>query len=129
MPNVKFFEEFELIVALPEKVSLSKLNGLNDLLFAVIDDIIKKDTIFFNTLFSKITFLKQIFLAPKMQRLNSFLKIIFFIFGKTGKKKIIFTKSILDIFIFVHFEKVDPSFVFTFLCRGPIRSKRVPTFL
>ena len=59
MPNVKFLEEFELIVALPEKVSLSKLNGLNDLLFAVIDDIIKKDTIFFNTLFSKITFLKQ----------------------------------------------------------------------
>ncbi|MFN9687368.1 MAG: hypothetical protein ACK57X_00660, partial [Bacteroidota bacterium] len=59
MPNVKFFEEFELIVALPEKVSLSKLNALNDLLFAVIDDIIKKDTIFFNTLFSKITFLKQ----------------------------------------------------------------------
>ena len=59
MPNVKFLEEFELIIALPEKVSLSKLNGLNDLLFAVIDDIIKKDTIFFNTLFSKITFLKQ----------------------------------------------------------------------
>ena len=59
MPNVKFLEEFELIVALPEKVSLSKLNALNDLLFAVIDDIIKKDTIFFNTLFSKITFLKQ----------------------------------------------------------------------
>ena len=42
MPNVKFLEEFELIVALPEKVRLSKLNGLNDLLFAVIDDIIKK---------------------------------------------------------------------------------------
>ena len=59
MPNVKFLEEFELIIALPEKVSLSKLNALNDLLFAVIDDIIKKDTIFFNTLFSKITFLKQ----------------------------------------------------------------------
>lgn len=59
MPNVKFSEEFELIVALPEKVSLFKLNALNDLLFAVIDDIIKKDTIFFNTLFSKITFLKQ----------------------------------------------------------------------
>ena len=38
---------------------MSKLNALNDLLFAVIDDIIKKDTIFFNTLFSKITFLKQ----------------------------------------------------------------------
>ena len=59
MPSAKFLEEFELIVALPEKVSLSKLNALNDLLFAVIDDIIKKDTIFFNTLFSKITFLKQ----------------------------------------------------------------------
>ena len=62
----------------------------------------------------KVTFLKQIFLAPKMQRLNSFLKFIFLFFGKTGKKKIIFTKSILDIFIFVHFEKVDPSFVFDF---------------
>ena len=59
MPNVKFLEEFELIIAFPEKVSRSKLNALNDLLFAVIDDIIKKDTIFFNTLFSKITFLKQ----------------------------------------------------------------------
>ena len=76
----------------------------------------------------KVMFLKQIFLAPKMQRLNSFLKFIFLFFGKTGKKKIIFTKSILDIFIFVHFEKVDPSFVFTFLCRGLICSKRVPTF-
>jgi DNA replication ATP-dependent helicase Dna2 len=59
MPSAKFLEEFALIVALPEKVSLSKLNALNDLLFALIDDIIKKDTIFFNTLFSKITFLKQ----------------------------------------------------------------------
>lgn len=59
MPILKFIEEFELIVAFPENVSLSKLNALNDLLFAVIDDIIKKDTIFFNTLFSKITFLKQ----------------------------------------------------------------------
>ena len=59
MPSAKFLEEFALIVALPEIVSLSKLNALNDLLFAVIDDIIKKDTIFFNTLFSKITFLKQ----------------------------------------------------------------------
>ncbi len=61
MPNVKFLEEFELIIALPEKVSLSKLNALNDLLFAVIDDIIKKDTIFFNSLFSKITFLESVF--------------------------------------------------------------------
>ena len=59
MPILKFIEEFELIIAFPENVSLSKLNALNDLLFAVIDDIIKKDTIFFNTLFSKITFLKQ----------------------------------------------------------------------
>lgn len=59
MPNVKFLEEFELIIDLPEKISLSKLNALNDLLLAVIDDIIKKDTIFFNTFFSKITFLKQ----------------------------------------------------------------------
>ena len=59
MPNSKFLEEFELINALPEKISLFTLNSLNDLLFAVIDDVIKKDTIFFNTLFSKITFLKQ----------------------------------------------------------------------
>jgi len=59
MPILKFIEEFEQIIALPDKVSLSKLNALNDLLFAVIDDIIKKDTIFFNNLFSKITFLKQ----------------------------------------------------------------------
>lgn len=59
MQNIKLLDEFKLIIALPEKVSLSKLNALNDLLFAVIDDIIKKDTIFFNTLFSKITFLKQ----------------------------------------------------------------------
>jgi hypothetical protein len=79
--------------------------------------------------FQKNHFFKTNILAPKMQRLNSFLKFIFLIFGKTGKKKIIFTKSILDIFIFVHFEKVDPSFVFTFLCRGTICSKRVPTFL
>ena len=56
MPNVKFFEEFELIVALPEKVSLSKLNALNDLLFAVIDDIIKKDTIFLTRYFLKSLF-------------------------------------------------------------------------
>jgi hypothetical protein len=60
---------------------------------------------------------------------ENILKHIFLIFGKTGKKKIIFTKSILDIFIFVHFEKVDPSFVFTFLCRGRICSKSPPTFL
>lgn len=59
MPNAKFFDEFELIYALPEKISLSKLNALNDLLVTVVDDIIKKDTIFFNTFFSKITFLKQ----------------------------------------------------------------------
>lgn len=59
MHNIKLLDEFELISALPDKVSLSKLNALNDLLFAVIDDLIKKDTIFFNTLFSKITFLKQ----------------------------------------------------------------------
>lgn len=56
MPNSKFFEEFELIYALPEKFSLSKLNAVNDLLFAVVDDIIKKDTIFFNTLFQKLLF-------------------------------------------------------------------------
>ena len=46
MPILKFIEEFELIVAFPENVSLSKLNALNDLLFAVIDDIIKKVFIF-----------------------------------------------------------------------------------
>ena len=59
MHTTKFLEEFELINALPEKISLFTLNALNDLLFAVLDDIIKKDTIFFNTEFSKITFLKQ----------------------------------------------------------------------
>ena len=47
-----------------------------------------------------------------MQRTNIFLKIKFSFFQKTAKKKIICIKSILDIFIFVHFEKVDPSFVF-----------------
>ena len=41
-----------------------------------------------------------------------FLKNNFSFFQKTAKKKIICIKSILDIFIFVHFEKVDPSFVF-----------------
>ena len=59
MSTAKFLEEFELIYTLPEKISLFTLNALNDLLFAVIDDIIKKDTIFFNSLFSKISFLKQ----------------------------------------------------------------------
>jgi len=62
----------------------------------------------------KFTFKKQIFLAPFVQRINEFLKINFLFFEKTGKKKIICIKSILDIFIFVHFEKVDPSFVFDF---------------
>lgn len=78
MPYIKFLEEFELIIALPEKVSLSKLNALNDLLFAVIDDIIKKDTIFFNTLFSKITFLKQkLGLSPEISYSLNYFRISF----------------------------------------------------
>ena len=80
------------------------------------------------TFSKKITFCQQTFLLPFMQRFLKFLKIKFLFFLKTAKKKIICIKSILDIFIFVHFEKVDPSFVFTFLCRGLICSKRVPTF-
>ena len=62
----------------------------------------------------KCTFLKQTFLLPFMQRTNNFKDFGFFIFEKNRKKKIICIKSILDIFIFVHFEKVDPSFVFDF---------------
>jgi hypothetical protein len=69
----------------------------------------------------KVTFCQHIFLLPFMQRTNNFLKINFLFFEKTAKKKIICIKSILDIFIFVHFEKVDPSFVFDVFFKKKLR--------
>ena len=71
----------------------------------------------------KVTFYQHIFLLPFMQRTNIFKNFHFSFFQKTAKKKIICIKSILDIFIFVHFQKVDPSFVFDVFFDGKKKTK------
>ena len=50
------------------------------------------------------------------------------ILGKDKEKKIICIKSILDIFIFVHFEKVDPSFVFDVFFQEKVKNLNLNPF-
>lgn len=57
--KIHFVEELKYIREMPPTVGLVKLKAIHDLLCEIMDELTREDTIFFPTLFSKISFLKQ----------------------------------------------------------------------
>lgn len=61
----QFIEDFKHIYSLPDKVGYAKLKATNDLLISIIDEILKDEDVFFQTIFAKISILKQKINIPR----------------------------------------------------------------
>ena len=77
-PENQLIEDFKYICELPDKADYAKLKATNDLLLAIIDEILKEEVVFFQTIFAKFSFLKnKIALSDDTSKLLNYFRIHF----------------------------------------------------